>query len=129
MAWGRSTLVCTIPGVLAQGLRVAEVAKITGLKRQTVYRIQKEPGRQAATLTTGWPDPMNGSRRRKCDAKFGRFSSGSTFRFVSVAAGCCHSGWKLIASYLTTFFGRCGRETPRGGHILGRSLETFTPIA
>jgi putative DNA-invertase from lambdoid prophage Rac len=36
--------------MLAQGLGVAEVAKITGLKRQTVYRIQKEPGRQAAAL-------------------------------------------------------------------------------
>jgi putative DNA-invertase from lambdoid prophage Rac len=36
--------------LLAQGLGVAEIAKTTGLKRQTIYRIQKEPGRQAAAL-------------------------------------------------------------------------------
>ena len=36
---------------------MAEVAKITGLKRQTVYRIQKEPGRQAAALAAWSPRP------------------------------------------------------------------------
>jgi putative DNA-invertase from lambdoid prophage Rac len=41
--------------LLGQGLGVAEVAKITGLKRQTVYRIQKEPGRQAAALAAWSP--------------------------------------------------------------------------
>ena len=29
------------------GSAVAEIAKVTGLKRQTIYRIQKEPERQA----------------------------------------------------------------------------------
>jgi putative DNA-invertase from lambdoid prophage Rac len=41
--------------LLGQGIGVAEVAKITGLKRQTVYRIQKEPGRQAAALAAWSP--------------------------------------------------------------------------
>jgi len=36
--------------LLAQGLGVAEIAKITGLKRQTVYRIHKEPAQQVAAL-------------------------------------------------------------------------------
>jgi putative DNA-invertase from lambdoid prophage Rac len=40
---------------LSQGLGVAEIAKITGLKRQTIYRIQKEPGRQAAALAAWSP--------------------------------------------------------------------------
>jgi putative DNA-invertase from lambdoid prophage Rac len=43
--------------LLGQGIGVAEVAKITGLKRQTIYRIQKEPGRQAAALTAWSPTP------------------------------------------------------------------------
>jgi DNA invertase Pin-like site-specific DNA recombinase len=41
--WGTFT---DVQQLLGQGLGVAEVAKITGLKRQTIYRIQKEPGRQ-----------------------------------------------------------------------------------
>jgi putative DNA-invertase from lambdoid prophage Rac len=41
--------------MLAQGLGVAEVAKATGLKRQTVYRIQKDPGQQAAALAARSP--------------------------------------------------------------------------
>lgn len=30
--------------LLSQGTAVAEIAKTTGLKRQTIHRIQKEPG-------------------------------------------------------------------------------------
>jgi putative DNA-invertase from lambdoid prophage Rac len=41
--------------LLGQGVGVAEVAKITGLKRQAVYRIQKEPGRQATALAAWSP--------------------------------------------------------------------------
>jgi DNA invertase Pin-like site-specific DNA recombinase len=44
--------------LLGQGVGVAEVAKITGLKRQTVYRIQREPGRQAAALAA-WSTKSN----------------------------------------------------------------------
>jgi putative DNA-invertase from lambdoid prophage Rac len=44
--------------MLAQGLGVAEVAKVTGLKRQTIYRIQKDPGRQAAALAA-WSQRPN----------------------------------------------------------------------
>jgi putative DNA-invertase from lambdoid prophage Rac len=44
--------------LLGQGLGVAEIAKITGLKRQTVYRIQKEPERQAAALAA-WSHKSN----------------------------------------------------------------------
>jgi DNA invertase Pin-like site-specific DNA recombinase len=36
--------------LLSQGISVAEIAKETGLKRQTIYRIQKEPERQATAL-------------------------------------------------------------------------------
>jgi putative DNA-invertase from lambdoid prophage Rac len=42
---------------LSQGLGVAEIAKATGLKRQTIYRIQKEPGKQAAALAAWSPKP------------------------------------------------------------------------
>ena len=35
---------------LNQGVGIAEIAKTTGLARQTVYRIQKDPERQAAAL-------------------------------------------------------------------------------
>jgi DNA invertase Pin-like site-specific DNA recombinase len=42
--------------LLGQGVSVAEIANRTGLKRQTIYRIQKEPGRQAAALADWYPD-------------------------------------------------------------------------
>jgi putative DNA-invertase from lambdoid prophage Rac len=41
--------------LLNQGVGVAEIAKTTGLARQTVYRIQKEPERQAAALAAWYP--------------------------------------------------------------------------
>ena len=43
--------------LLGQGIGAAEVAKITGLKRQTIYRIQTDPGRQAAALAAWSPRP------------------------------------------------------------------------
>jgi putative DNA-invertase from lambdoid prophage Rac len=43
--------------LLGQGVGVPEIARVTGLKRQTIYRIQKEPGRQAAALTAWSPRP------------------------------------------------------------------------
>jgi putative DNA-invertase from lambdoid prophage Rac len=46
--------------LLSQGIAVAEIAKATGLKRQTIYRIQKEPERQAAALAM-WSQKPNGS--------------------------------------------------------------------
>ena len=42
--------------LLNQSLGVAEIARTTGLKRQTIYRIQKEPERQAAALAAWYPD-------------------------------------------------------------------------
>jgi putative DNA-invertase from lambdoid prophage Rac len=42
--------------LLSQGIAVAEIAKTTGLKRQTIYRIQKQPERQAAALAAWYPD-------------------------------------------------------------------------
>jgi putative DNA-invertase from lambdoid prophage Rac len=47
--------------LLSQGIAVAEIAKTTGLKRQTIYRIQKEPEKQATALAAwdskpGHPD-------------------------------------------------------------------------
>jgi putative DNA-invertase from lambdoid prophage Rac len=46
-----------VQNLLSQGLAVAEIAKTTGPKRQTSYRIQKEPGRQAAALAVWSPRP------------------------------------------------------------------------
>ena len=42
--------------LLNQGAGVAEIAKTTGLKRQTVYRIQREPERQVAALAAWYPE-------------------------------------------------------------------------
>jgi putative DNA-invertase from lambdoid prophage Rac len=42
--------------LLSQGIAVAEIAKTTGLKRQTIYRIQKEPERQATALAAWGPN-------------------------------------------------------------------------
>ena len=49
-----------VQGLLSQGIAVAEIAKTTGLKRQTIYRIQKEPERQAAALAV-WSQKPNAS--------------------------------------------------------------------
>ena len=42
--------------LLNQGVGVAEIAKTTGLKRQTIYRIQKEPEQQVAALAAWYPN-------------------------------------------------------------------------
>ena len=47
--------------LLSQGIAVAEIAKETGLKRQTIYRIQKEPERQATALAA-WGSKHPGVR-------------------------------------------------------------------
>jgi putative DNA-invertase from lambdoid prophage Rac len=41
--------------LLSQGIAVSAIAKTTGLKRQSVYRIQAEPERQLAALTAWYP--------------------------------------------------------------------------
>jgi putative DNA-invertase from lambdoid prophage Rac len=41
--------------LLSQGIAVTEIAKTTGLNRQSIYRIQKEPERQAAALAAWYP--------------------------------------------------------------------------
>jgi len=41
--------------LLSQGTGIAEIAKTTGLARQTVYRIRKQPERQAAALAAWYP--------------------------------------------------------------------------
>jgi putative DNA-invertase from lambdoid prophage Rac len=41
--------------LLNQGLGVSAIAKTTGLKRQTVYRIQAEPEKQMAALRAWYP--------------------------------------------------------------------------
>jgi len=43
--------------LLGQGIGVAEVARQTKLKRQTVYRIKNDPARQAAALAAWYPNP------------------------------------------------------------------------
>jgi putative DNA-invertase from lambdoid prophage Rac len=47
--------------LLSQGIAVAEIAKTTGLKRQTIYRIQKEPERQLAALAAWYPTEAVGT--------------------------------------------------------------------
>ncbi len=41
--------------MLGQGLGVSAIAKATGLKRQSIYRIQAEPDQQAAALRSWYP--------------------------------------------------------------------------
>jgi putative DNA-invertase from lambdoid prophage Rac len=41
--------------LLHQGIAVSAIAKTTGLKRQSVYRIQGEPERQLAALLAWYP--------------------------------------------------------------------------
>jgi putative DNA-invertase from lambdoid prophage Rac len=50
--WDRFT---AVQELLSQGIAVAEIAKTTGLNRQTVYRIQKQPERQMAALSAWYP--------------------------------------------------------------------------
>jgi DNA invertase Pin-like site-specific DNA recombinase len=50
--------------LLHQGIAVTAIAKTTGLKRQSVYRIQAEPDRQLAALATWYsPEPAKPSLR------------------------------------------------------------------
>ena len=42
--------------LLNQGVGVAEIAKTTGLKRQTIHRIRKEPEQQVAALAAWYPN-------------------------------------------------------------------------
>jgi DNA invertase Pin-like site-specific DNA recombinase len=41
--------------LISQGVGVAEIARRTGLRRQTVYRIKNKPGQQAAALAAWYP--------------------------------------------------------------------------
>ena len=41
--------------LLSQGNGVSAIAKTTGLNRQSVYRIQRDPGRQMAALRACYP--------------------------------------------------------------------------
>jgi putative DNA-invertase from lambdoid prophage Rac len=41
--------------LLSQGIAISSIAKTTGLKRQSVYRIQASPERQLAALATWYP--------------------------------------------------------------------------
>jgi DNA invertase Pin-like site-specific DNA recombinase len=42
--------------LLSQGSGIADIAKVTGLKRQTIYRIKKQPEQQAAALAAWYSD-------------------------------------------------------------------------
>jgi hypothetical protein len=46
-----------VQNLLSQGMGISEIAKTTGLRRQTIYRIRKEPHRQVATLASWFPIP------------------------------------------------------------------------
>lgn len=46
----------TVRELLGQGLGIAAIAKATGVKRQSVYRIQTEPEKQLAALRAWYPD-------------------------------------------------------------------------
>jgi DNA invertase Pin-like site-specific DNA recombinase len=45
--------------LLAQGMRVGAVAKATGVKRQSIYRIRSDPAGQAAALAAWFPGSMS----------------------------------------------------------------------
>ena len=45
----------TVQNLLGQGLGISEIARATRLKRQTIYRIKRDPGKQAAALATWYP--------------------------------------------------------------------------
>jgi putative DNA-invertase from lambdoid prophage Rac len=49
-------ILAIVQNLLNEGAGVSEIAKTTGLKRQTVYRIQKEPERHAAALAAWYPN-------------------------------------------------------------------------
>jgi putative DNA-invertase from lambdoid prophage Rac len=51
--------------LINQGLGVAEIARQTGLRRQTIYRIKAEPERQAEVLCAWYPDLKD---TRRCGA-------------------------------------------------------------
>ena len=42
--------------LLDQGSSIADIARATGLKRQTIYRIKQRPEQQAAALAAWYPD-------------------------------------------------------------------------
>jgi putative DNA-invertase from lambdoid prophage Rac len=44
-----------VQDLLGQGIGVAEIARRTGLGRQTVYRIKHDPARQHAALSAWYP--------------------------------------------------------------------------
>jgi putative DNA-invertase from lambdoid prophage Rac len=44
--------------LLEQGIAVSAIAKTTGLKRQSIYRIQAEPERQFAALLAWYPSEV-----------------------------------------------------------------------
>jgi DNA invertase Pin-like site-specific DNA recombinase len=45
--------------MLNQGIAISAIAKTTGLKRQSIYRIQSNPERQVAALQSWYPDESN----------------------------------------------------------------------
>jgi DNA invertase Pin-like site-specific DNA recombinase len=49
----------TVRDLLSQGTGIASIAKATGVRRQTIYRIQAEPERQLAALHAWYPDEQN----------------------------------------------------------------------
>jgi putative DNA-invertase from lambdoid prophage Rac len=48
--------------LLSQGIAVSAIAKTTGLKRQTIYRIEKEPEQQQAALQAWYPDEFSSAK-------------------------------------------------------------------
>jgi putative DNA-invertase from lambdoid prophage Rac len=42
--------------LLSQGACIADIARATGLKRQTIYRIKQRPEQRAADLAAWYPD-------------------------------------------------------------------------
>ena len=52
-----------VQDLLGQGAGIGEIAKTTGLNRQTIYRIQRQPERQAEALAAWYPvEPMSINR-------------------------------------------------------------------
>jgi DNA invertase Pin-like site-specific DNA recombinase len=45
--------------LLGQGIAISAIAQTTGLKRQSIYRIQAKPQQQMAALLTWYPGELS----------------------------------------------------------------------
>jgi putative DNA-invertase from lambdoid prophage Rac len=49
-----------VQDLLSQGIPISAIAQTTGLKRQSIYRIQSKPDEQLAAVQAWYPSEANG---------------------------------------------------------------------